>query len=287
MDIFVNNIKNNTSTIYPYYLILININTRYAQIHHLQKRSSRSILNALKYIFHKLTIKSFESDEEKSFVSSIILTYLKKHKVDYYVITEQQYQSLAIIDCFIRTMRDYLKKNESGDNSKITRFVNAYNNTIYNETELSPKQMQNDKQLEVNYVITKLSEHANVENQPGYKVDISDKVRLIESKHTMKKTRYNITPYYFVISGINGKSIIISAADGSVKTVTRPRIISLKSNEISLKQAKTIPGTSLGSVTKILNYNPKKDTCKNRFEIEGDDYYIDNISSKELRVNKP
>jgi hypothetical protein len=58
----------------------------------------------------------------------------------------------------------------------------------------------------------------------------------------MKKTRYTITPFYVVISDINGESITISAADGSVKTITRSRIIPLKSNEANtLKQAKTIP----------------------------------------------
>jgi hypothetical protein len=46
-------------------------------------------------------------------------------------------------------MRDYLKKNEPADDSKIKRFVGAYNNTIHNETGLSPKQIQNDKQLEI------------------------------------------------------------------------------------------------------------------------------------------
>jgi hypothetical protein len=83
MDIFVNNTKNNTntdssSTFYPYYLILININTRYVELHHLQNRSSKCVLNALKIIFSKITtITSLESDEEKSFESSVLLTYLK------------------------------------------------------------------------------------------------------------------------------------------------------------------------------------------------------------------
>jgi hypothetical protein len=62
MDIFVNNTKNNSSTIYPYYLILININTRYVELHHLQNRSSNSVINALKYIMNKITINSLESD---------------------------------------------------------------------------------------------------------------------------------------------------------------------------------------------------------------------------------
>jgi hypothetical protein len=62
--------------------------------------------------------------------------------------------------------------------------------------------MQNNKELEGNYIVDKLKEQANVENQSGYKIAIGDKVRLIESKHAMKKTRYNVTPFYFVISDI-------------------------------------------------------------------------------------
>jgi hypothetical protein len=186
-------------------------------------------------------------------------------------------------------MRDYLKKNEPADNSKIKGFVNNYNHTIHKETGVSPIQMQNDKQLEVNYIIDKLSEQANVENQPEYKVEVGDKVRLIESKHTMKKTRYNVTPFYFIISDINDKSITISATDGSVKTVTRSRIIPVKSNEINtIKQAKTISGTSRGSIVEIISYNPKKNTYKVRFEVEGSGSdYIDIISAKEFRANKP
>jgi hypothetical protein len=41
MNIFVNNTKNNSSsTLYQYYLILISINTRYVELHHLKNRSS-------------------------------------------------------------------------------------------------------------------------------------------------------------------------------------------------------------------------------------------------------
>jgi hypothetical protein len=65
----------------------------------------------------------------------------------------------------------------------------------------------------------------------------------------MKKTRYHVTHFDVVIYDIAGKSITIAATEGSVKTVTRSRIIPLRSNVInSLKQVKTIPGTSRGSV---------------------------------------
>jgi hypothetical protein len=55
---------------------------------------------------NKITMKSLESDEEKSFVSSDVLSYLEQHKIDYYLLTEQEHQTLGIIDRFIRTMHD-------------------------------------------------------------------------------------------------------------------------------------------------------------------------------------
>jgi hypothetical protein len=64
MEIFVNNTQNNTNTvtIYPYYLILMNLNTPYEALHNLQDRSSKSFKNALKYIMSKITtIKSLLS----------------------------------------------------------------------------------------------------------------------------------------------------------------------------------------------------------------------------------
>jgi hypothetical protein len=45
------------------------------------------------------------------------------------------------------------KKNEPPDNSKINRFINNYNHTIHKKTGVSPIQMQNNKELEVNYSV--------------------------------------------------------------------------------------------------------------------------------------
>jgi glutamine amidotransferase-like uncharacterized protein len=56
---------------------------------------------------------------------------------------------------------------------------------------------------------------------------------------------------------------------------------------MSLKQAKIIPGTSRGSVIEILSYNSKNETYKVKFEIDGDEDYIDTISAKVLRANEP
>jgi hypothetical protein len=59
-------------------------------------------------------------------------------------------------------------------------------------------QMQNNKALELEYVNEKLSEQANIENKSGYKLDVGDKVRLIESKHILKKIDIMLLLFIFL-----------------------------------------------------------------------------------------
>jgi hypothetical protein len=132
-----------TPIFYPYYLILININTRYVIISHMNNKSSSSVLSSLKSIFNQLkqNIKLLESDEDPSFKSKEVLSYLSKKDSDYYIVTESQHQTLGIIDRFIRTLRDYRLKNQSLDHYTILTFINKYNNSINSSISRSPKEM--------------------------------------------------------------------------------------------------------------------------------------------------
>jgi hypothetical protein len=153
---------------------------------------------------------------------------------------------------------------------------------------MSPEVMQNNKDLEVQYIIESINEQNKIETQPGYKISINDKVRLIEKKKELKKTRYNVTPYYFIITDIEGKQFTISAEDGSIKTVTSSQIIPVKNNELNIKQAKTIDGGIRGSVSEILKYYPNKDSYQVKFNMpNNEEPFIDIIKIKELRANKP
>jgi hypothetical protein len=154
--------------------------------------------------------------------------------------------------------------------------------------------MQNNKNREVEYLIESINKQDSIEHStPSYQLNINDKVRLIEKNKTLlKKTRYNVTPFYFTISDINGQQITISAADGSVKTVTRSRIIPIRSHEWLMKEDKTIEsGTNnnvvRGTISEILKYKPKNDIYKVKYDMPDKSEYIDNSKSKELRANKP
>jgi hypothetical protein len=144
------------------YLVIININTQYAIVESIPDKSTASILSALKSIFKKLKIKSLESDEEASFVSKLVLKYLKKNGVDYYVATEQRHNNLSIVNRFMRTLRDWMRENKPMNNNKIVRFIKTYNGTIHQTTGVSPAQMQDNKDIEVQYIIDSISKQHKI-----------------------------------------------------------------------------------------------------------------------------
>jgi hypothetical protein len=58
MNIFFNDSKHNDNLTYPYYLIFINMNTRFVKLIHITDRSIKSVLPALKTIIKSTKIKS-------------------------------------------------------------------------------------------------------------------------------------------------------------------------------------------------------------------------------------
>jgi hypothetical protein len=144
-DIRVNNFDD--------YLVIININTRFVVLESIPDKTTASILIDLKSMFKKLKLKPLELDEEVSFVSKPVLKYLDKKNLDYYVVTEQRHNNLSIIDRFIRTLSNWMRKNKSISDFKINKFIKTYNKTIHQSRGVSLSQMQDNKNLEVQYII--------------------------------------------------------------------------------------------------------------------------------------
>jgi hypothetical protein len=137
--------------------------------------------------------------------------------------------------------------------------------------------MQDDQDLEVQYIIDSINKQNKIESRiHNYKLNVNDKVRLVETKKALKKTRYNVSSCYYTIIDISGKSISISAGDGSIKTVTISQIIPIDMS-IKIKEAKSIGG-NCSSVTEILKYYPKTDSYQVKFDLPDDnDSYTDAI----------
>jgi hypothetical protein len=78
------------STIYSlYYLVVIHINSHFAEFEPMNNISASSFLDAFKSLFKNVTkIISLESDEKASLISKNVLKDFEKKNIDYYVVPE-------------------------------------------------------------------------------------------------------------------------------------------------------------------------------------------------------
>jgi hypothetical protein len=88
--------------------------------------------------------------------------------------------------------------------------------------------MHDNKDFEVQYISDSTSKRNKIETPtPDYKLTVDDKDRNIEPKKTLTKTKYNASSCDYTITDISDKSVTITAADVSVKAVTRSQLIPL------------------------------------------------------------
>jgi hypothetical protein len=110
------------------YIVIININTRFAVLKSMLNRATASVL-----IY--LNNKSLESNEEASFVFKPVLKYRDKKNNDYYVITEEKHNNFSIIARFLKTLRDRMRTNRPMSDNTINKFIKTYNQPFNNSIE--------------------------------------------------------------------------------------------------------------------------------------------------------
>jgi hypothetical protein len=82
-----------------------------------------------------------------------IVKYKKDKNNDYYIVAEQRDNNLGIFDRFIRTLGDWMRKNKPITYSNIHKFLKTCNKNLYQTTRLSPGQLQDNKDIEIQYII--------------------------------------------------------------------------------------------------------------------------------------
>ena len=274
MDLFIYNRK--------YYLLAINVNTRYGYISDvLKSKSTRDVLPEIKTFVERFKPQIISCDNEAAFTSRETLEYLISVDVELRVITEQIHSSLGIINRFCRTLRDMNALVEAS----LDELVDIYNNTYHRMIGMKPSTMQSDSDLEERYIL-----HCIQENKKRLKhVDIKKgmKVRYVLDEQKMKKTRYRLSPCYYVVDAVDQFKCVLMARDGSSKSVPIFRVIKLKPSETRVPFADTIEGTSRGMIESIVDYNTSNRSVKVKFVLPDGSYEQQTIPVSYLREQIP
>ena len=244
-----------------YYLIAININTRYlfAKLTNLQvsedeyskndRKSTIAYLNALRALMDKgMKVKYLQGDGEKAFNAEEAHTFYDDNGIEFIPIERQikaaypdfmkfeqlagqsttpLHSSLGLIDRVIRTLRDmaYNMKIKLITPNIMEELVYQYNNAPHKTLSkfagfpVSPKQVQDDNELE-GFIVRKIcQENYLIKNSPGFILQNETKVKVYNRTDGMMKRRSKIQPGDFTIKGftkglfdvegkVNGKNII-------------------------------------------------------------------------------
>ena len=269
-----------------YYLLAININTKYGYISKsIKNKSVHAVLPEIKIFVDKFKPDSISCDNEPAFVSKDTVEYLISKDIELRVITEQVHSALGIINRFCRTIRDMLFQSK---NLTLEEAIKIYNNSYHRTIGMKPIDMQKDSELEEMYISKCIFENKAKIKKLHENIKPGTKVRFInEYENKLQKIRYKLSPYYYIVDSIDNFKAAIMANDGSIKSVPLYRIVKLKPSETRIKFAETIDGTSRGIIDEIVDYNTKTKSAKVKFKLPNGKFQEQTIPVRYLREQIP
>ena len=250
MDIF----DNGRGSRPPYYHVFISTNTRYAVVQPLNSRDAEDIRQSLLDFILQYHPVKITSDNERSFLERQNLQLLEDMRVIYQTVPDKNHSTLALIDRFIRTIRDMKADNRPIDVNTMNTLVNEYNNTYHQAIECKPIDMYNNKALEKEYILKMQAKRDKQRQLNDFIIPIGAYVRYMIDKDPLTKRRYRFTTDSYKVIGHEGNHYLLQASNG--KVITKPRFKLIIADQSKHHQANDISNGRL-YVTEITNYDPR------------------------------
>ena len=276
-----------------YWHVFVGVNTRYLDVYPLEGKSNEDVKKSLTWFINKYKPEKLTSDQEPAFTSKATCKLCSDNNVKLFIITDKQHSSLGVIDRVIRTLRDMNTPKHPHEQShhpqfntfseaKMNRLKNQYNNHYIKSLKCTPKEMFEDKQKEIKFILRN-QKYKNI--QRGIKDFVlkqGEYVRYRMHKDPLTKHRYRYSPESYQVAGREKGQYIIQAADGTSLLMPRWKLIKADPNKYPLKS--TIPGSSKGTIERIVSYDPATEKYKVIFEGSPDEY---EVSTAEMRHRTP
>jgi hypothetical protein len=149
---------NKKTTVFRYYLIFININTKFVKVYPLNFNINPTIaitLHCLKDMMKNYKIDNLRGDNDRVFVGEVD-KFCKQNGIKTYFSKSKYINQNRVVDRVIRTIKDGvgLDKNYLLYPSVVLKVVDYYNNTPHSayKNKFTPQQVQNDLELEAWYI---------------------------------------------------------------------------------------------------------------------------------------
>ena len=280
-----------------YWHVFIGTNNRFAVVQPLDSKNAVDVRRSLNDFINAYHPSKITSDQEPAFLEKGNVQLMKDKKVLFQTVPEKNHSTLAIIDRFIRTLRDMNRpsdndKKQSTDDEfkyfsrgKMKKLVDIYNNSFHSAIKCSPKEMFNDKEKEKEYIFKCMKKRENQRRIQSFELKNGERVRYVIGRDPMEKKRYNVSNESYVIAGKEGSHYILQAKDGT--TMIKPRFQLVRAdNKYSL--ANTIDGSNKGVLKEIISFDKRANKYKVKFSNgPGRRDYVDTIPVSFVRGRFP
>lgn len=145
--------------------------------------------------------------------------------------TDPMHSSLAIIDRFIRTLRDMAYNAEIGviEPKDMKVLLELYNNaphktlSYYAGRETTPKEVQLKPELEKWIIRRVCQENFNIKKRDGFHINVNDPVKVYNEKDLLQKRRTLIQPGLYYVAGFEDGYYVIYNPDNLDDVQDMPR----------------------------------------------------------------
>jgi hypothetical protein len=265
----------------PYFLIVVNVNTKKAYQYPFATKTAANVLKALEKFWTAVPdCKAMVSDQDASFLAHQVVDAFIQRGIKLTTTTDNDHHSLGIINRLMRTLRDMRGGDRYFTEQDMARQIGFYNDNKHSATKEAPNDMDESKELEF---ISKKTEQAS--QAKGYDFTVGNYVRFLKPREKIGKVRSNYSVESYKIIQRNGRSFVIQAADGSTDTVPGWQLAIVLHKDLKrYPQGETLKNNKRGTIEEIESYDTKRGTYQVKYEGEK---WHQNVRETNIREGAP
>lgn len=207
-------------------LFFTNVNTKQVRAYAMDSKDEFGVRGAMNKFLNDekqngRRVNCLTSDEDPAYTTADMKKLYAKHGIKHRTTNENNHNILGVLNRAVKTYRFRMRDDEQDYSrrkdpyAKINANIRDYNKTVNKATGITPNEMANNEELEIDHIARKMNEADERREKIMEKFKAGDGVRVwnqVEGNFR-GKAPYNLAPSQYMIAGFEGNHAEIRGKD--------------------------------------------------------------------------